>query len=98
MGRSMPKPFSYLPDPRLNREEKLLLPLKVAGQIVYLLILIVVLIFAIRKRKSNNSSGGGGQAQAPVSVSFTSDDGDTSSGTQIAMGPTSLAFSTTMAC
>lgn len=73
----------------------MLLQLEVAGQIVYLLILIVVLIFAIRKRKSNNSRGGGGQAQAPVSVSFTSDDGDTSSGTQIAMGPTSLAFSTT---
>ncbi|KAF3952551.1 hypothetical protein CMV_021905 [Castanea mollissima] len=34
MGRSMPpKPFSYLPDPRLNWEEKLLLQLEVAGQI-----------------------------------------------------------------
>ncbi|GMY05012.1 isoform 2 of elongation factor 1-gamma 2 [Fagus crenata] len=91
MGRSMPKPISYLP-PSLNREEKLLLHLEVAMRIVYLVILIVIFIYALRKRKTNSSSGG----QTSLSVNVASDGGDTSS-TQITVDPTCLALEMTTA-
>ena len=73
--------------------------LQVALKIVHLLILIVVFIIVLRKCKRNSkpNSGGGGQGQTPVSLSFTSDDGDDTSSGQIAMGPTSLVVNATMA-
>ena len=72
--------------------------LEIAAQIVYLLILIVVLSLGLHKciRNSRPNSTGGGQGRTPVSLSFTSDDGDTNSN-QIAMGPTSLVVNSTMA-
>ena len=73
----------------LHREEKLLLQIEVAGQMVYLLVLIVVLFFALRKCKRN-----GGRVQTTVCVNA---DGDTS-GDQIATSPTSLAVNTTISC
>ena len=73
----------------LHREEKLLLQIEVAVQIVYLLILTVVLFFALRKCKRN-----GGRVQTTVCVNA---DGDTS-GDQIATSPTSLAVNTTISC
>ena len=73
----------------LHREEKLLLQIEVAGQIVYLFVLIVVLFFALRKCKRN-----GGRVQTTVCVNA---DGDTS-GDQIATSPTSLAVNTTISC
>ena len=77
----------------------MLMHLEIAAQIVYLLILIVALIFGLRKCKRNSRSNfiGGGQGQTPVSLSFTSDDGDDTSSGQIAMGPTSLVVNATMA-
>ena len=82
-----------------DREEEFLMHLEIAAQIIYLLILIVVLIFGLRKckRDSRPKFIGGGQGQTPVSLSFTSDDGDDTSSGQIAMGPTSLVVNATMA-
>ena len=75
--------------------------LQIALEIIYLLILIVVFINVLRKCKRKyskpNTSGGGGQGQTPVSLSFTSLDGDDTSSDQIAMGPTSLVVNAVMA-
>ena len=66
------------------REEKLLLHIEVAAQIIYLIILIVILIFGLwlRKRKNNNSS---------FNVAI-----DVTSNTQITIEPTCLALNSTM--
>ena len=66
------------------REEKLLLHIEVAAQIIYLIILIVILIFGLwlRKRKNNNSS---------FNVAM-----DVTSNTQITIEPTCLALNSTM--
>ena len=73
--------------------------LQIALEIVHLLILIVVFINVLRKCKRNSkpNSGGGGQGQTPVSLSFTSHDGDVTSSDQIAMGTTALVVNAAMA-
>ena len=76
--------------------------LKIAEQIVHLLILVVILSLALRLRKcKHNNSNSGGQTQASVSIADNYGVGVPNINTQITIDPsypTCLAVSPAMAC
>nr|POE71269.1 isoform 2 of elongation factor 1-gamma 2 [Quercus suber] len=70
------------------REEKWLLHLEIAEQIVYLLFLVVILRFALRLRKcKHNNSNSGGQTPASVSIADNDSVGVPNINAQITIDP-----------